>query len=387
MEGMIFKLKKIVIIGANDFQNPLILKAKENGYETHVFAWQDGSIGEKTADFFYPISIIEKEKILEECKKIKPDAVLTIASDLATVTVNYIAEKLGLVGNSMECTLKSTNKYEMRKAFKEHNVQVPDFYEVSENEELDKLINIKLPVIVKPTDRSGSRAITKVTEIENLQEAVKNAISNSFEKKAIIEEYIDGQEYSCECISFNGKHTFITITKKYTTGAPNFIETAHIEPAGLGSEIQEKVKEVVFNALDALGVKNGISHSEFKINSKGEVRIIEIGARMGGDCIGSDLVRISTGYDFVQMALDVSLGKEPSFTKVCEPKIAFIKFIFGKRDLEQLEQIKRENPNIIAFVSHIDEIGSHDITDSSSRYGFYILAADNMEQIRWLINE
>ena len=64
-------MNSIVIIGANDFQNPLILKAKEMGYETHVFAWKDGSIGERTADFFYPISITEKEKILEICRRIK----------------------------------------------------------------------------------------------------------------------------------------------------------------------------------------------------------------------------------------------------------------------------------------------------------------------------
>ena len=118
-------MKKIVIIGANDYQNPLILKANENGYETHVFAWKDGSIGEKTADFFYPISIVEKEKILEECKKIKPDAVASIGSDLAMVTVNYLAKELNLPGNSLECTKISTNKYEMRKAFKEAGVDVP----------------------------------------------------------------------------------------------------------------------------------------------------------------------------------------------------------------------------------------------------------------------
>ena len=58
-------MKKIVIIGANDFQNQLILKAKEMGFETHVFAWQDGSIGERTADHFYPVSIVEIDEILE----------------------------------------------------------------------------------------------------------------------------------------------------------------------------------------------------------------------------------------------------------------------------------------------------------------------------------
>ena len=74
-------MKKIVIIGANSFQNPLILKAKEMGYETHVFAWKDGSVGERTADVFYPISIVEKEAILEQCRQIQPDAVASIGSD------------------------------------------------------------------------------------------------------------------------------------------------------------------------------------------------------------------------------------------------------------------------------------------------------------------
>ena len=62
-------MKKIVIIGANDFQNQLILKAKEMGFETHVFAWQDGSIGERTADHFYPVSIVEIDEILEKCRE------------------------------------------------------------------------------------------------------------------------------------------------------------------------------------------------------------------------------------------------------------------------------------------------------------------------------
>ena len=124
-------MKKIAIIGANDIQNPLIQKAKEFGYETHVFAWKDGSIGETTADYFYPISIIEKEKILEKCKEIKIDGITTIASDLATITVNYIADKLNLVGNSLICTNKSTNKYEMRKAFVENQIPTIKFQKIS----------------------------------------------------------------------------------------------------------------------------------------------------------------------------------------------------------------------------------------------------------------
>ena len=164
-------MKKLAIIGANDFQNPLILKAKELGYETHVFAWKDGSIGEKTADYFYPISIVEKEQILEQCRKIGIDGITTIASDLATVTVNYVAKEMDLPGNSLECNKKSTNKYEMRKAFRDAGVQTLKFQKVQSINDIDKLENMEYPLIVKPTDRSGSRAITKVygkTELQRL---------------------------------------------------------------------------------------------------------------------------------------------------------------------------------------------------------------------------
>lgn len=373
--------KKVVIIGANDFQNPLILKAKELGYETHVFAWKDGSIGEKTADFFYPISIVEKEEILEKCREIKPDAVLTIASDLATITVNYVASKLGLTCNSLECTEISTNKFKMRQAFKKANIPVPKFEIVDENTNLDILNGMEYPLIVKPTDRSGSRAINKILKKEELSDAIKLAVENSFEKKAIVEEYIDGDEFSAESISFHGKHNFLTVTRKQTTGYPHFIETGHIEPAGLSEEIIEKIKSAILPALDSLKIENGASHAEFKITPNGDIRIIEIGARMGGDCIGSDLVKISTGYDYVKMVIDVALGKEPVLEKVSVPKIAVIKFIFNKEDLDGLEKIKKEKPEKIHFVSEIKDFGGHKIVDSSSRYGYYILALDSIDEI------
>jgi len=374
--------EKIVIIGANSFQNPLILKAKEKGYETHVFAWESGDIGEKTADYFYPISITEKEQILEECKKIKPVAVCSIASDLAVITVNYLADKLGLVGNDPKYSEICTNKYEMRKAFEKSGVKVPKFIHVKKEEKYD-VSDFEFPVIVKPTDRSGSRGVTKVEKKEDLDKAIDIATSYSFESKAIIEEFIEGNEYSCECISYKGKHNFLTITKKYTTGAPNFIETGHIQPSDLTDEEIELAKEEVFKGLDALKVQNGPSHSEFKIDNKKNVRIIEIGARMGGDCIGSDLVKISTGYDFVDLTLDVALGKKLELKKVVEPKVAFIKFIFSKKDLEKLHEIEENHKDLIYYVSEITDL-EHDIVDSSSRFGYYILRLDNKKQLEEL---
>ena len=379
-------MKKIAIIGANDFQNPLILKAKKLGYETHVFAWQDGSIGEKTADFFYPISIVEKDKILEKCQEIGIDGITTIASDLATVTVTYVAEKMNLVGNSIKCCKKSTNKYEMRKALLEGGVATVKFAKVSSDNYHKYVDNMELPLIVKPTDRSGSRSITKITDRDELEEAIKRAERDSFEKNAIVEEFIEGKEYSAEGISFKGKHTFLAVTEKKTTGAPNFIETGHIEPAPISDEVRAKIYTELEKALDALEITNGATHSEFKITPNGEIRVIEIGARMGGDCIGSDLVQISTGYDFVKMVIDVAIGKAPVFEQVTKPQIAAIKFIFNKNDLGIYEKAKKEIPECIYRVSDIGEVESHQVIDSSSRFGFYILSTDDFKKIGWLFS-
>ena len=303
-------IKNLAIIGASYLQLPLIEKAKDMGLETHVFAWAANDVGEKSADYFYPISIIEKEQILEKCKEIGIDGICSIASDLASLTVNYVANNLGLTGNSIESSHLSTNKCLMRKAFEKNSDPSPRSITIDSSFDFNEL-DLKYPIIVKPTDRSGSRSIYKLETSEGLQEAINDAISSSFEKKAVIEEYIEGKEYSVEYISWKGKHYFITITEKFTTGAPHFIETGHKEPGIVNDELLNKVKDVVSHALDSLKVENGASHSEIKIDDNNNIKIVEIGGRMGGDLIGSHLVPISTGYDFVKAVIDVSMGVEP----------------------------------------------------------------------------
>lgn len=365
---------KLAVIGANEFQNQLILKAKKRGIETHVFAWEDGAVGKKNADFFYPISITEKDEILKKCQEIGINGICSIASDLASITVNYVAEKMGLTGNGIESSLIATNKYLMRKAFEANGDPSPKNYRSDELND-DIIDSLNLPLIVKPVDRSGSRGITKITDKTQLNEAIKIAEELSFDKKAMVEEFIEGKEYSVEFISYHGNHTFLALTEKFTTGTPHFIETGHIQPAIVSEDILEKVKSVVSHALDSLKIKNGASHSEVKINSDGTIKIVEIGGRMGGDCIGSDLVQISTGFDFVNMVIDIALGNKPDFTKVCEPEKAEVRFIFSKKDLEILEKEKKENPEKIYRISEIEEITEgHVVEDSSTRYGYYILA-------------
>lgn len=363
----------LAIIGASYLQLPLIDKAREMGFTTHVFAWAANDVGERVADHFYPISIVEKEQILQKCAEIGVCGVCSIASDLAAVTVNYVAQGLGLPCNSPACTLKSTNKHQMRLALEQGGDPSPRSIQVDAQTDLSALA-LHYPVIVKPTDRSGSRGINKLEGPEGLEEAVRRAISEGFEKKALIEEFVAGREYSVEGISFRGQHRILAMTQKYTTGAPHFIETGHREPAPVSPELYDRAVRTVIHALDTLGIENSASHSELMISDDGSIHIIEIGGRMGGDCIGSDLVRYSTGIDYVRAVIQVACGQAPSLEQVCDPMPVEVRFLFTQEDVAQMQRLQKSDRFLKLVYYRPENLGM--TTDSSNRAGCYLLKAE-----------
>ena len=301
-------MKKLAIIGASYLQRPLVEKAAEMGLETHVFAWRKGEVVSDIATRFYPISILEKEQILEQCRQIGIDGITSIGSDIAMTTVNSIAWALGLTGNTLQSTLISTDKHEMRRALHQGGVSCPRF-ELHRQPGFQDRGQLKFPVIVKPADRSGSRGVTRVMEPGQVNRAIEKALGVSINGKAIVEEFIEGErEFSIEMISSEGRHHFITVTDKVTTGPPYFVETEHHQPAQIAPEVKNKITGEVKKGLDTLGIKHGASHSEVLLTQNGDVRIVEIAGRMGGELIGSDMVELSTGYDFVRGVIEVALG-------------------------------------------------------------------------------
>lgn len=349
--------KRLAVIGGSYLQLPVVRKAKEMGIETHCFSWADGAVCADVADYFYPISIVEKEEILKKCQEIGIDGITTIASDTAVSTVNYVASQMGLRSNPEEYSEVTTNKYKMRQCFMDNNVPSPKFTLV-DNDDHYQITGFKFPLIVKPTDRSGSRGVEKVLDPVQLEEAIDRARKESFEHKAIIEEFVTGREISVESISNGGKHTILQITDKVTTGAPFFVELEHHQPSSLPDDIKKRVKDIVLKALDALHIQYGASHSELKITEDGDIRVIEIGARMGGDFIGSNLVQLSTGYDFLKGVIEVALGDfhEPLITEQ-----SFSGVYFLSKETEYLKKI-------IEDWKDYPEIVEAEITDDELRY-------------------
>ena len=301
-------MKTLAVIGAGYLQRPLVEKAKAMGLRVICFAWADGAVCAGIADRFYPVSIVEKERILELCREERIDGVCTIASDVAAPTVAYVARQMSLNGNSYAAAVRANHKFSMRKAFSEAGIRCPRFAKVGD-EGMPDFSGWSFPLIVKPCDRSGSLGVSLAYGQDELDKYIGQAKDLSFRREAIVEEFIEGREVSVEFISFHGNHYPLAITDKVTTGVPHFVELEHHEPADIPPGLAQEVFKTTRQALDALGLTEGASHTEYKITDRGELFIIETGGRMGGDFIGSDLVYLSTGYDFVKGVIEVALGE------------------------------------------------------------------------------
>lgn len=369
--------KKIAIVGASYLQLPLVLKAKEMNLETHCFAWRDGAVCEKNADYFYPISILAKDEILKRCEAVEIDGIVTIASDVGMPTISYVGEKLGLICNSSESALCSTNKAKMRARFEAFKVSSPRYVQINQYDK-SLLTALQFPLIVKPVDRSGSRGITKVNNTDELKTAIAGACLESFAKQSIVEEYIEGRELSVESLSWKGNHYIIAITDKITTGSPHFVELAHHQPSDLSFALREKVKSETLKALDALKIEYGASHTELKITEQGEIFLIEVGARMGGDFIGSHLVPLSTGFDYLKAVINVSLNRFES------PVLGDINAFSGVYFLcEETAKLKAaflsKNPFEVEKVIQVETLKP--VLSSNDRSGYLIYKSDKREML------
>ena len=361
--------ERIAVIGANEPLIPFYRQAKALGYEIIGIAIEKGAVCKKYCDRFYPISFADKDAVVDVCRKEKVDGIISFSLESALPTVVYVAQKLGLVSNSEESIKLTQSKFAQRLTLEKAGIPVPKYYLIESRADLD-IFDCHFPVIVKPVDSGGSQGICKVEDKAKLEEAYNYAISFSRSSKAIIEEYIDGREFSVEFISHQGKHYFLQITDKVTSGAPRFVEMQHHQPADIPASVWERIKTMVADALTAFKIENSASHTEIKWNSNDELFIIETGARMGGDYISSDLVRLSTGYDFVEGAIKLAVGKfeEPTFPRLMYSGVYF----YSKLAPEVGEIIKNHEkwPEIVEW-EYSDE-PLMEVKSNADRRGYFL---------------
>ena len=365
-------MKKIAILGASKPHLPLYLKAKEMGLQTHCIAWAEGAYCRDFADRFHDISITDKETIAKLIIEEGIDGVVSNALEPAVPTMAYLHEVCGLNGISSDTAARCTDKKLMRQCIRDSKACPQPHFSLLADTDLSKL---NFPVIIKPTDSSCSNGVTKVVVKEDLDNAIMRASAASRNGEILIEECIEGEEVSVESISFMGKHYVLAVTDKETTGAPYFVETAHHQPSAKPGHIINMLKEYVIKVHDALGIDNGASHAEFKITADGKIYLIEIGARGGGDFISYELVRLSTGYDYVKGMIEVALGE---FTEPVIQKGRYSGVYFLSKETEKLRDFIIENKECDwVYDSHIENEPLRNLKKSQDRSGWIIYSSDH----------
>ncbi len=370
--------KRIMILGASILQLPAIRKAKEMGLEVVAVDMNPEAIGFAEADIHLVISTIDIPKVVEAAKEYRVDGVMTLASDMPMRTVAAVAKELGLVGIDADTAVKATNKAIMRQALHEHGVPVPRFFKVADHTEYRQAVaQFTVPFIVKPADNSGSRGIYLVnnpTDDTEIEAAYTHCRPHSRGGDVVVEEYMRGPEVSVETLTVDGSCHVIQITDKLTTGAPHFVEMGHSQPTSLPVDVAERIREVAIAANKAIGIQSGPSHTEIIVTEEGP-KIVELGARLGGDCITTHLVPLSTGIDMVESCIRIALGEKPDITPKCQKGSAIryfpqtagtIRAINGIGDAEKIDGVQQ-----ISVVHGVGETVTA-ITDSASRMGFVI---------------
>lgn len=303
--------KKLLVVGASLLQLPAVTTAKEMGLTVAVADRDPTAPAIPLADRSFAVSTVDCEGICSAAESFGADGVMTLATDMPMRAVAYACERLGLCCISRDTAYKATNKGAMLRAFEEHGLAHPS-YKIfkSANDAVNSRDILPYPCICKPIDSSGSRGVTLVGSPCELETAARRAASFSLDGELLIEEYLRGSEVSVEAVAWQGKVHILAVTDKLTSGAPHFVELGHSQPSALPKDALESVKALALDAVRAVGIDNGTAHVEIMVTERG-AKLIELGARMGGDCIASHLVPLSTGIDMVRAAIDIALSRPP----------------------------------------------------------------------------
>ncbi len=380
-------MKKLMVLAAGLLQIPVIRKAREKGY--YVIAVDDDSLapGMALADkAIVPGGLVNEEKMLAIAREEQVSGVIHPCSEVAMNVMGRINDELHLHGISRETAVRATNKHLMRKAFEEYGAPSPKSFCTANVEDGYRLFqSMGGKAILKPSRNSGSRGIAEIEPglaFEAFVPLFERSKEESRDASVMVEQFVDGPEFSVEIIVWSGAVNVLQVTDKKTTEAPYFVELGHSQPSLFPEDVVAAVRDAAVKGVKALRLNDCAAHAEIKF-SDGRPFIMEIGARLGGDFISTELTHLSTGIDMVGAAIDVAMGIEPDLKPVETPKGVAIRYftpapgtvrrIEGKMLLHRPEVYDAE-----IYVKPGDKVG--EVKSSLDRSGHVIVTASSTRQ-------
>ena len=295
-------MKKILILGGSFAQLPFIKEAKKRGYYTILVDYLDDNPGQKYVNEYFNLSTTDKEAVLQLALRVKPDIVYSYASDPAATTVAYVADKLGLeYANNPNSVNILGEKNKFKEFLKLNGFNIPEFIIIDSTDfNIEELEKLRLPFFIKPTDSSGSKGVSLVISLDDVQQALENALTFSRNKVLIAEEYIDTdwKQIHGDIFIENGEIIFSHLgDHHFDIEKGSFVPYSTSWPSVYSEKDLKRICNDIKKVLDLLEFGNGPINVEARIKDD-KIYLMELGPRNGGNFVPL-ISEISTGFDMI----------------------------------------------------------------------------------------
>ncbi len=383
--------KKILFLGGAFAQIPIIHEARKRGMHIVTCDYMPENPGHRLADEYFNVSTTDFEGVLKLATKVEPDFILAYASDPAAPTAAYVSEILGLPGNSYQSVRNLCEKDVFRNLLKGNGFNTPEFFLINENNNVhEKKSGLSFPYIIKPTDSSGSKGITKVYEQAGVEAAIKYALRFSRNQRIIAEELIETNEKQLHGDGFvlDGKLVFSYLGDHHYDKKVNpFVPFSTTWPSTRNKEEIHRIEECVDNAIHLSGYKNGPVNIEARITDNGEIYIMEIGPRSGGNFV-PQIINYATGFDMVGATLDILMGKKVLWQPARRENAAYY-VIYSETDgtLDRLVISNKLKPYIKEYHQYIKSGGKvSSFQGANAAIGILLMTFNDHETMEYIIS-
>lgn len=347
--------KRVFMLGAGFMQGVAIRAAHALGCTVVAADGNPSAVCTGEADEFVCIDLKDTARLIDYARYLQQngglDAVFTAATDFSAA-VAAVAAACGLRGHTLEAALNATDKVRMRECFRKAGVPSPAFIELTaadletsasegaalhaavsagaaesftavgrsasefESGTRERLVVLlgelagRFPLVVKPVDNMGARGCSLVKDISGLREAAAIAVRYSRSGRIIVEEYIEGSEFSIEGLIFGGRLYVTALADRHIFFPPYFIEMGHTIPSDCSQELADEVISVFERGVHALGLTDGAVKGDILVRD-GKAFVGEIAARLSGGYMSGWTVPYSSGLDITAAALTLALGGSP----------------------------------------------------------------------------